>query len=700
MDSIKVMLFQNRPPENAVVEDIERYLTPSLFYPAFADNRRITFGLNLTDFKVSMFEEHAIQANFPSAHGLLGEKKPTYMTIQAQTGGDFLCYFIEKFERVSNTVARITAKMDVLNTYFRKKGEYLETPAVWSAISIKSRISRRMVDRFKKDTSQSNLIAKIDPIPENVNPSLYMKGEPTEFKGVDLPPSAVVGNEPDEWVLLACSLNGDGKSPTILLLPRYNNIKVDGTTGMASSYIKATVSTDSGLSYANQKLVSFNDIDLTSQRIIAVYSIPTLPDSWNDIVYGLNAYSQDKKWKAVAIPPDSYLLFPYGGLELPGVGFAIAANFDGTAIFNVGEENQSFGVVVHNQLLKGITSNLVVKNGDVSLSDAFRPSSTFSRSSEDARKVTDPKLFNSEFTQYRFIYDSTSITIPLEHFEADTSIPRFELEAVYSTGFSGQFYFTVDITGADRLYRTSPFDNVLQVGRSNKEAFYSSEYWNYMRNGYNYDVKAKSMQDVSSWLSVAGQILTTLIGAGVGIATANPFAIASAVGSGVSLVNSLSSAAIGTIQRQDSIDRKIDTAKATGVQVKDISANDLFRSYQGSLFPIMCKFEPRDDIKKLVDDLFYYYGYSRAETLGALEDSFETFRATEMASRYWFDYIEMGIEWKPEAYYLDKDILNEISTRFSTGFTIFHHGSAGSTMEWDFEQVKENWEVWALEKEN
>ena len=699
MDSIKVLLFQNRPPENAVVEDIERYLVT--FSGAFTDNRRITFGLNLVDFRVNMFEEHAIQANFPSANGLLGERKPTYMGIQAQTNGDWLFYFIEKFERVSNTVARITAKMDVLNTYFRQKKEYVETPTVWNAISIKSRISRRMVDRFKNDTSQSSLISKIDPIPENVNPSLYMKGNPVEFKGQTLPPAAVVGNDPDEWVLLACTLNGEDKSPTILVLPRYNNIVVNASTGLSSSYIQTDIQTDSGISATKQKLVSFNDIDLTSQRIIAVYSIPTLPDSWAAISNGAAHYAQSNKWKSVAIPADSGLLFKIEGTGLSsGTGFAFAANFDGMDKFII-DDAQKFAMVVHNQLLEGVMASIFAKtSGDTSLSSVYRPSSTSSRSSEDARKVTDPKLYNSEFTQYRFIYDSTSITIPLEHYEADTSIPYFELKAVYSTGFSGQFYFTVDITGADRLYRTSPFDNVLQVGRSNKEAFYSSEYWNYMRNGYNYDVKAKSMQDVSSWLSVAGQILTTLIGAGVGIATANPFAIASAVGSGVSLVNSISSAAIGTIQRQDSIDRKIDTAKATGVQVKDISANDLFRSYQGSLFPIMCKFEPRDDIKKLVDDLFYFFGYSRAETLGSLEADFETFRATEMASRYWFDYIEMGIEWKPSAYYLDKDILNEISTRFATGFTIFHHGIAGSTMEWDFEQTKENWEVWALEKEN
>lgn len=687
MDLIQVRLFKNRPPENAVVEDIARYLTA--FFPAMSDYRRITFGLNLTDFRVTMPEEFSIPANFP------GESKPTYMAIQPKTGGDYLFYFIEKFERVSNTVARITAKMDVLNTYFRKKEEYTETPDIWSAISIKSRISRRMVDRFKNDTSQSSLIAKIDPIPENVNPSLYMKGKPAEFKGQTLPSSAVVGNEPDEWVLLACSVNGDAKSPTILVLPRYNNIIVNGTTGRSSSYIQADVETDSGISSSNQKLVSFNDIDLTSQRIIAVYSIPTMPDSWAAVSNGIAHYIQSNKWKSVMIPPDSQLLLAIEGSGLTGSGFAIAANLDGMDRFTL--EGTPFGIVVHNQLLKGVTADLFAKNSaDVSLSSVYRPSSTSSRSSADVRKVTDPKIYNSEFTQYRFIYDSTSLTIALEQYEANTSIPYFSLEAVYSTGFSGQFYFTVDITGADRLYRTSPFDNVLQVGRSNKEAFYSSEYWNYMRNGYNYDVKAKSMQDTTSWLAVAGQILTTIIGAAVGVATANPFAIASAVGSGVSLVNSLSSAAIGTIQRQDSIDRKIDTAKATGVQVKDISANDLFRSYQGSLFPIMCKFEPRDDIKKLVDDLFYFFGYSRAETLGSLESDFETFRANEMASRYWFDYVEMGIEWKPSAYYLDKDILNEISARFSTGFTIFHHGSAGSTMEWDFEQTKENWEVWAI----
>ena len=127
------------------------------------------------------------------------------------------------------------------------------------------------------------------------------------------------------------------------------------------------------------------------------------------------------------------------------------------------------------------------------------------------------------------------------------------------------------------------------------------------------------------------------------------------------------------------------------MQVKDLSSNDLFRTYQGSEFPILCKFEPRDEIKNLLDDLFYFYGYARSETLRDEQPSFEKFREITLESRHWFNYVEMSIEWRVDSYYLDNDILQEIANKFAQGVTIFHRGNDGT---FDFEQTKENYERW------
>lgn len=695
MDSIKVRLFRNRPPENAVVEDITHYLI--VFAPAFTDNRRITFGLNLTDFKLTMPEEYSIQANYPSGSGLTGETKPTYMAIQTQTGGDYLFYFIEKFERVSNTVARISAKMDVLNTYFRKKDEYAETPSIWSAISPKSRITRRLIDRFENDTTRdSSLKSIIDPQPEGLSPKLYCSPTRGELDaGASTPsPANRVGTAPDAWVAVLARLHPEDYVPTLLILPRWESLTISDA-GAQSSYLRANIQTDLGVSQTNATLMSYNMLNPTSEQIIAIFSWPTLPDTWANILAGISNYSQSNKWKCVQISnADSHLLLPAGD-NFSGTAFAIAYN--GNAV-NTATESV---LRIRNQGLKGSKVELNDTNAYATgaIFDAFFNALTAksNRIPNSPRLHFDPKGYSSEFFQLTLIYDTTSLPIRLEEWSmSSTWLPGCVASISYSLDMSGQFFFSVDIEGATRLFRDNTFDNLLQVDRGNKESFFTSEYLYYMRNGYNYDVKAQNLATWSRWTSFALNTVSAVGTTAVGAVTGNFVTAAQGVGQASNIAGNLANTIIGQISAQNEFDRKIISVASQAMQVSDVSANDLFRMYQGSEFPFFVQYRPRQTIIDLLDDLFFYYGYTRSETLGRVADNFEDFRATAMASRYWFDYIEMSIEWLASAYYLDKDILNEISAKFAAGFTIFHLADDGTNDTYDFSQRYENWEVWAI----
>ena len=693
MDSILVRLFLNRPPENAVVEDITQYLI--VFAPAFTDNRRITFGLNLTDFRVSMFEEHAIQANFPSANGLLGERKPTYMAVQAQTNGDYLFYFIEKFERVSNTVARITAKMDVLNTYFRKKDEYAETPAVWGAISPKSRISRRLVDRYENFETQKDdpLPSKIDSAPEGINPTLYFGKAGYLWKQTLIPEDDLHGDkeQPDGWVLAVVQLAAEDPLPTFLLLPRWEKLDRREDNGWANNAIALMPQFENGnKDYALHEMMSYNNLNLVSTLIIAVYSLPDIPDTWANIKKGVENYSASNSWKAVMVGKD--ISIPNSAGQTAVVD-AIALNVN--ALQSYGDDKT---LRVHNQPMYGLVhalradTNTSDFNKDVIMGSFFNPV-TANRSANQTRLHFDPKERASEFYQPTFVYDTSSRVLQLEDYSLYKGFtPTFNLECVYSADASGQYYFNINFSGISHLRSAEVFYTILESQRGNKETQYSSDYIYYMRNGYNFDVKQKNLQDASSWISTGAH----LIGSVASMATGNPIGVGLGITAATNAVTSLSSAIIGGIQRQDALDQKKKELAARGLSVKNISANDLFRRYQGQDAPIAQIAEPRPEISAMLDDLFFYYGYSRSESLGSVADDFEDFRATAMASRYWFDYIEMSIEWLASAYYLDKDILDEIAAKFATGFTIFHYADDGTNETYDFSQHYENWEVWAL----
>lgn len=685
MDSIKVRLFKNRPPENAVVENITSYLV--VFFPAMADNRRITFGLNLADFKVAMPEEVSIPANFPI------EAKPTYMSIQ--TGGDSLFYFIEKFERVSNTVARITAKMDVLNTYFRKKSEYAETPAIWKAISPKSRITRRLIDRYENfETSKADpLPSKIDTAPEGINPALYFGRASYLWKQAIIPDSDMAGDkeQPDGWVLAVVQLNAEDPLPTFLLLPRWEKLDRNASTGWSSSSIALTTQFEDGSSdHALHEMMSYNYLNLVSTLIIAIYSLPDIPDAWANIKNGVENYSPNNNWKAVRVGAD--ICIPNSAGQA-GVANAIALNVNALASYG-----DNIKISIHNQPMYGLVhalradTNTSDFNKDVVMDTFYNPA-TANRSRNQTRLHFDPKERASEFYQPTFIYDTSSRVLQFEDYSLYKGFtPEFTLDCVYSADAGGQFYFDINYSGIRHNRSSEVFYTVLESQRGNKETQYSSDYIYYMRNGYNYDVKQKNLQDASSWISTGAH----LIGSAASLATGNPIGVGLGISAATNAVTSLSSAIIGGIQRQDALDQKKKELAAHGLSVKNISANDLFRRYQGQDAPIAKIAEPRPEISAMLDDLFFYYGYSRSETLGSVADSFEDFRANAMASRYWFDYVEMSIEWLASAYYLDKDILNEISAKFATGFTIFHLADDGTNDTYDFSQHYENWEVWGI----
>ena len=103
----------------------------------------------------------------------------------------------------------------------------------------------------------------------------------------------------------------------------------------------------------------------------------------------------------------------------------------------------------------------------------------------------------------------------------------------------------------------------------------------------------------------------------------------------------------------------------------------------------------------MIDDYFYFYGYAD-NTLLSQYGNFEQFRENELMSRYFFNYIEMNIVWKPlinptspsnDTWIPDNDILDEIKRKFEQGVTFFHKTTQG----YDFDQTKENYERWLLE---
>ena len=305
---------------------------------------------------------------------------------------------------------------------------------------------------------------------------------------------------------------------------------------------------------------------------------------------------------------------------------------------------------------------------------------------EKDRFLTDSKLFHSDFYVFKFVSDSFSTTFPLEKIDYLSSVKNvaeigdydFCLYFYMSRNIVSKFLFKFYYVYKDS---TEDYENIVAVARNNEEVLYSSAYLNYVRTGYNYDLKQKERQEqtgaLSIGLSVAGMVASGLIG----VATGN-YAISGAgiVAGAVGLANSLVSYAKTTAQNEDNIQRKLEESKRQAVSVLNADDFDLLQAYSGNRAKMIC-YETSQQMKSILGDLFHYCGYS-VDYQGI----------PNVSTRYRFNFLQCdlvinGILQNVKTIYMD-----EIMNKFRDGVSFIHHNQS-SSLPWDFEQVKENWET-------
>ena len=293
------------------------------------------------------------------------------------------------------------------------------------------------------------------------------------------------------------------------------------------------------------------------------------------------------------------------------------------------------------------------------------------------------KLLHSDFHQHKIVYDSFVYDIPLENLDETASEfmkkdpNNFEID--WHTTNTIQSRFLMKFPQLKYKRSTQVFDNILYIGRNNEMPLFSSPYFNYLRTGYNFDVKDKEraiaqaddnlMFQANDWTSkVAGQA----VGA---IASGSPMGMINSFMSGAtSILKTINANAYLAMQLDSNIQRNLATARATAVSV---SANDdvnLLLKYSPVAKSV--EFKAGSTFMKAMADLFYYCGYTRN-----LQGN------PDFNTRYWFNYVCATLNFATTINIPD-DCLADIIGKFADGVTILHHHTT-----WDFAQEKENWEV-------
>lgn len=287
----------------------------------------------------------------------------------------------------------------------------------------------------------------------------------------------------------------------------------------------------------------------------------------------------------------------------------------------------------------------------------------------------EPKLYHSDYYQPKLIYDSFSFPFKLELVTKDfISVSDFKLNYRVANTMNSRFAFKItDYVCTAK--ETQDFNNLLVITRNNEIPIFNQQYINYIRNGYNYDVKNKNRQEATMWVSTGLQIAGAVAGY-VGAAFTGGATLPAAVGLTASSAASLTNAVTNTIQLEQNLQSKEAQLKAQTTSVAGSDDVDLMDYYCNNRCAIKI-YQISHRMKEALFNLFYYTGYV-SNVLGVPN--------TNTRSRFNFVSAEIVFENTPN---VSKEILDDITMRYKAGITFLHYYKN----TWDFAQEHENWET-------
>ena len=301
------------------------------------------------------------------------------------------------------------------------------------------------------------------------------------------------------------------------------------------------------------------------------------------------------------------------------------------------------------------------------------------------------KLLNSEFYKQKFVYDSFDFTYTLEYLDtSDLTAQDLFVDFYVSLTMSSKFMFKQTSFLGFMERDVQDYSGIVYVARNNELPIFNSAYINYIKTGYNYDIKTRNRQVrsniVGGALSLAGAIASFISsGYTMGIGAVAGTTLAT---TGIAKIyNAISD----TAQADQNIAQKLKTSEMEGLSVAGSDDVDLMTEYTEDNKAKICVYEPSEKMKKCLFDLFYYYGYVAG---------FQGIPDTN--SRMLFNFVQADVVFERKfsgggIFNPPKEWLDELVLKFREGITYLHpfyyeDENDEEQVLWDFEQQYENWE--------
>ena len=300
---------------------------------------------------------------------------------------------------------------------------------------------------------------------------------------------------------------------------------------------------------------------------------------------------------------------------------------------------------------------------------------TFTPLDTDTRINEDTKLLHSAFSYWKFGYDEFYKIIAYEDLNL-FNINATDIQAYFKMTKTLNSRFLFHLYSLDNYitYSQEDYDNIVSVARSNEATIYSNQYINYLRNGYNYDVKNKNRQLIFGALGVGMNALGMGVDLGNQAQSKAGLTALGGIGAAGGFIGGTLNFINNAISMEMQMEQKQQQLKSQATNVSGSDDIDLLEYYNKNKAYIF-RYDLNQNMKDLLDDLFYYCGYA-CNRMGQ----------PNISSRIWFNFIQADVVFQTSN--IDKSFLQEIASKYAQGITFYHKRNNS----YDLAQTKENWE--------
>ena len=385
------------------------------------------------------------------------------------------------------------------------------------------------------------------------------------------------------------------------------------------------------LTYSTYATKSFNEIDRTDAKLLKIIECPYCPFTFTRDADNVITFND--------------LVFEYDG------------SYNALKLIDL-------EIAFSNEITTNIQPFKMLKANNIKIRAKAR--------TNDVRFTNDPKLYASDFYTIKFIYDSFNISFNVEDFKFNYNnlddYLKFNFVMTNTINSRWLFDFTnLNTLGQIELKRdTEDYPLILNCARNNEMTIYSNQYLNYLRNGYNYDVKAKQR----------GQIASIIGGIGGTIGGASAIASGNVLGGALSVTSAIEGTINNIIQSEANLEYKKAQLQNQATSVGGSDDIDLLNAYSNNQAKL-CIYSISDELYNAVDKLFYYKGYA-SNRVGAPQSN----------TRRWWDFLqcEAVIESSVGS---PSWVIDELRAKYQDGVTIFHKFNG----IYNIDQTFENYEV-------